>query len=370
MPPTVAVLTADGVGAVAVIRIAGEGALRAVAEVFRSISGRTLDYSAYSRPRFGRIGDGLGDEVVVVAASDEDVEIHCHGGTAAVALVVDSLVAAGTVRESASPDLLSIAEEAAEDVAHATTLRTASHLLDQLIGALEARVRTIEAAISRRSDEAIGLIEGLLATSSLGLRLVEGWKVAIAGRPNVGKSRLLNALAGFDRSIVSPTAGTTRDYVGLRTAFEGWPVELVDTAGLRASVDPIEAAGVERAHAVQAQADLVLLVLDGSQPLTDEDRELIARFPDAPILKNKCDLPTSWNADLSVTEISAERGDGIAELAVAIGRTLVPTPPAQSSPLLFRKRHVRAMQSVHALVQNGDWLGAVEAIQRMLRPHS
>ncbi len=98
----------------------------------------------------------------------------------------------------------------------------------------------------------------------------------VAGRPNVGKSRLLNALAGYERAIVDPTPGTTRDVVTVRTALDGWPVELADTAGLRDSDDAIESAGIALARARQADADLTLLVLDRSEPLTETDLALRA----------------------------------------------------------------------------------------------
>src|SRR5206468_12815742 len=124
---------------------------------------------------------------------------------------------------------------------------------------------------------AAGPLDGLdrvIRRAAVGLRLISGWKVVIAGRPNVGKSRLFNAMAGFARAIVDPTPGVTRDVVTFRTAFGGWPVELADTAGLRATEDAIESMGIARSRREQVDADLVLLVLDRSELLQPTDHEL------------------------------------------------------------------------------------------------
>ena len=182
-------------------------------------------------------------------------------------------------------------------------------------------------------------VDSLREKAEVGLKMVDGWRVVLAGRPNVGKSRLLNALAGYERAIVDPSPGTTRDVVTIRAAFDGWPVELADTAGLRASDDAIEAAGVASALVRQGTADLVVLVLDRSGPFTEDDRRWIASYPDALLVANKSDLPPAWDPEglgLDVATVSAERGDGIEALASAIARRLVPDPPAPGSGVPFR----------------------------------
>jgi tRNA modification GTPase len=202
----------------------------------------------------------------------------------------------------------------------------------------------------------------LIQSASVGLKLVPGWRVALAGRPNVGKSRLLNALLGYDRAIVAPTPGTTRDVVATGTAFAGWPVELADTAGLRASDDPIESEGVARARAHQREADLVLLVLDRSEPLTEEDRRLIAEHPGALAVANKADLPTAW--DFAGLAVSAARGDGVERLADEIGRRLVPDPPPPGSALPFRPRQVRRLELIRDTLARGEVERAALSIRR------
>ena len=118
-------------------------------------------------------------------------------------------------------------------------------------------------------------LDSLIGRAAVGVRLIGGWKVVIAGRPNVGKSRLFNALAGYERSIVNARPGVTRDVVSLRTAFGGWPVELCDTAGERAAEDAVERLGIARSQAERRDADLILVVLDRSEPLQAVDRELL-----------------------------------------------------------------------------------------------
>ncbi len=237
------------------VRVWGPRAREVADSVFRPVRGARLARTEPGRPRVGRIGVGLGDEVVAVVVEGDppEVEIHCHGGPAPVALVVEALVAAGAERLQPVAWIRHVARsriaaEAEVDLARAPTVRSAEVLLDQSQGALEADARRLIALARDAPLAALYEVEALLRRAQVGLRLVSGWRVVLAGRPNVGKSRLLNVLAGFDRALVDPTPGTTRDVVAVRTAFDGWPVELADTAGLRTSEDAIEETGIARAH--------------------------------------------------------------------------------------------------------------------------
>ena len=164
---------------------------------------------------------------------------------------------------SAGADATTCAAQIA--LADAVTARTAAILLDQLNGALAAACRAAIAAISASDwPRATELVGQLLDHRDLGLHLTTPWRVVLAGPPNVGKSSLINALAGYERAIVSPVPGTTRDVVTLTTAIDGWPVELADTAGLRATDDELESAGVRLAEAALASADLVIVVRDAT----------------------------------------------------------------------------------------------------------
>jgi tRNA modification GTPase len=323
----------------------------------------------------------MGDEVVAVrlAAERPTVEIQCHGGSAAIESVVAAFEAAGARRRHGGdlgpgPTEDPIAADALNDLPHAPTLRTAEVLLDQVHGALRREVDRLLRDLERGAVPRARL-EALIQRSAIGLRLLTGWKVVIAGRPNVGKSRLFNALAGFARAIVDPTAGVTRDVVTFRTAFGGWPIELADTAGVRSTDDPIESLGIARSRREQTGADLVLLVLDRSEPLRAEDRELIDSMPGALLVVNKSDLPAAWDHRESLPEsssiviLSAERGEGIVGLVGAIAGHLVPDSPAPGDPVPFRTAHLEALRHTRAGLVAGDRAGAVEWLAGMNSGH-
>lgn len=344
-PPRVTVLTPSGRGAVAVVRVWGPGALAAVDAAFRPMRGKPLAETPPGRPRFGRLGAGLGDEVVAAVSDDGlgGAEVQCHGGSAAIDLVLRALTEQGAIPADASEFLHAAAPsetsaEAWEDLARARTLRTAEILLEQARGALDREV----AAIAANPVDLNALIE----RGRVGVRLVDGWRVAIVGRPNAGKSRLLNALLGYSRAIVAPTPGTTRDAVTARAAFDGWPVDLVDTAGLREADDVVERFGVERALRERARADLTLRVVDRSRPLEPGDDG-----PPGPaelIVASKADLPPAWEPAAvfgasPIAVVSAETGAGLDELGAAIAGALVPSPPPPGAAVPFRREQVERL---------------------------
>jgi tRNA modification GTPase len=311
----------------------------------------------------------LGDEVVAVVLGEgpEAVEFQCHGGPAAVELVIETLERAGAKRSDSTVLVESwiddaIAAEATLDLCQAPTLKTAEILLEQAQGALRREIDGLTRLIDRDQSTAPALLglDELIGRSTLGLRLLAGWKVVIAGRPNVGKSRLLNALAGFTRAIVDPTPGTTRDIVTLSAALGGWPIELADTAGLRGTSDPIEAEGIARSRREQGEADLILIVLDRSLALQPIDLELVASAGHAIVVANKSDLPAVWQPDhlcaagKSVLTVSAERGDGIIDLCAEIVRSLVPAAPKPGEAVPFRPRHVQALHCARQSLSEGD----------------
>ncbi len=342
-----AMLTATGRGAISVIRVWGPCALAMVDMAFRPTRGRSLIKTPTGRLRVGRMGAGLGDEVVIaalqVAAQPLELEVQCHGGPVAAQLVLDALVEAGVQISTAAGWAAQvgnskIATDAWIDLARASTLKTAQILLNQAEGALEHAIEGLNA-----QEDA----EALIAKSVLGLRLVDGWRVALAGSPNVGKSRLMNALAGYGRAIVDPTPGTTRDVVTVRIALDGWPIELADTAGLRETSDRLEATGIVKARVEQARADLILLVFDSSQILTFNDHVLMREYPYALRVSNKSDLAPAWAADrYECIPISAELGDGLEDLMKAIVHRLIPEPPEPGEAVPFRAEQVAHLRSI------------------------
>jgi tRNA modification GTPase len=167
----------------------------------------------------------------------------------------------------------------------------------------------------------------------------------LAGRTNVGKSSLINALVGYRRSIVFDAPGTTRDVVTATTALEGWPVELSDTAGLRASDDPLEAEGVRRARQQMIAADCLLLVFDGGRAWCAEDDALVESWPAAIVVHNKADLaPPAAEARPAGLRTSAITADGIDKLVAAIAARLVPDVPPPGAAVPFTPRQVDSLQ--------------------------
>ncbi|NLX95364.1 MAG: GTP-binding protein [Rhodopirellula sp.] len=348
----VAELTPPGRGAVATLRVEGLGARDVVARHFRPATGRDLSSYPPERVVFGRFGPEPGEEVIVHAASEQAVEIHCHGGHAAVARLTELLAAAGCRRTdwrqwTRSHHQDPIAAEAHIALAEARTQRAAEILLDQYQGALRRAMDDIQALLGEgQVDQARQQIDRLLARAPLGLHLTAPWQVVLAGRPNVGKSSLINSLVGYQRALVDPLPGTTRDVVTATTALDGWPVELSDTAGLRDGASPVEQAGIALAEERLAAADLAVLVFDASRPWSDEDQRLFETYPRSLVVHNKCDIMAPDGPPRREgLSTSATRGDGIDALAAAIAQRLVPEVPPAGAAVPFTQAQIEALRA-------------------------
>ena len=343
METIAAVSTPPGRGGVAVVRVSGPDAFA----VATRLAGRRVDASLAGRffhAVFKAKGVPLDDGLVLVFAAprsytgEDVVEFQCHGGSIAPRRVLEACLAAGarlarrgefTQRAFLNGRLDLSAAEAVIDLIDAKTDRAADDALARLGGTASAAFAALYAAaldLSSRLEHALDFsedelppdfVEGLardvaalrariaahLATAREGRLLREGALVVLAGPPNAGKSSLLNALLGERRAIVSSAAGTTRDFLEEGVEIGGWPVRLVDTAGLRATDDVVEAEGVNRAEALIARADLVLAL--------DCDR------PGALRLHAKCDLGPGEGLP-----VSAVTGEGLPELRAAIAARL------------------------------------------------
>ncbi|MCO6458414.1 MAG: 50S ribosome-binding GTPase [Pirellulaceae bacterium] len=337
-----------------------------------------------------------GEEVVVAWRDADCVEIHCHGGIAASERLLGELQRlgcelVGSAQWLRQPGCLAglpawdeaagpLSAAAALALTQATTRRTAAILLDQFRGALRdalaelaARLRSPagDAADNSSNDSAGGALASLLARAPLGCHLARPWTVVLAGRPNVGKSSLINAAVGYERAIVYDQPGTTRDLLTAATAIDGWPVELTDTAGLRPGADPVEEAGVERAMDRVRESDLTVLVFDASQPWSDQDERLCRQYPQALVVHNKSDLcPRPADGRPPGLLLSAKTRHGLAPWFQAVSRQLVPDPPAPGEPVPFAISQWHVLLAARQAFETGDRLAAATHIERLLRPEA
>jgi tRNA modification GTPase len=344
-----ALLTPPGTAAIATLALYGPGAWEVASALFRPRSRKAawpptdLEASRFWLGRFGEQPESPAADEVVLAlrclTPVPRVEVHCHGGAEVVRWLLEMLANRGVrvcswqeLERSASADPLRAAALAA--LAEAPTVRTAGILLDQYHGALQRALDAIAAALARQDlDEANRLRAEIARYASVGWHLTTPWRVAVLGAPNVGKSSLVNALAGYQRSVVAPTPGTTRDVVTTVIAVDGWPVELADTAGLREAGEALEGQGIDRARSAARAADLCLWVLDASMPPVWPEPALGA----VRLVVNKIDVPAAWelNRAAGAVQVSARTGAGMAALCQALAAWLVPDPPPPGAAVPF-----------------------------------
>jgi tRNA modification GTPase len=355
----VAAMTPRGRGAVAVIRVAGDLASSNGGLPFRAVNGRPLSSQPVGKIVFGQWGNDAHEDVVICRLEERTLEVHCHGGEQAVERILADCETIGAARVpwqqlvSATADFL--AAELWECLGRAITWQTAEYLLRQTNGIFRSaceRLRQTEWTVSGRQDADERIAE-MLQWAEFGRHLTEPWRVVLTGPPNVGKSSLMNALLGYERSIVFDQPGTTRDVVHAVTAFEGWPVQLSDTAGLRSDANELEAAGIERARRELLQADLIVTLIDVSAA----PHELDEADPSKGILvAHKCDLPDAWGRSLpsSAWRVSSVTQQGLKALEAEIVRRLIPKLPTAESPLPLTQRQVEVLRAMQSALQSSD----------------
>ncbi|MFH0992815.1 MAG: tRNA uridine-5-carboxymethylaminomethyl(34) synthesis GTPase MnmE [bacterium] len=398
----VGIATLRGMSAINVIRVSGSDAISAVASIFR---GRDLRSVASHTVTYGHIieDDSIIDEVVVAIfrepksfTAENVVEISTHGGFLIPEKIVALLIATGcrlaepgefTKRAYLNGRIDLAQAESVMDVINAKTttqLQVANQGLDGRVSALvtdlQQDILAIIAAIEVNIDypeyddavimtnavltpqlEAIsGRIAGLLQKSDTGRIIREGVKAVIVGKPNVGKSSLLNTLLREEKAIVTEISGTTRDLVEGELNLGGIVLKLVDTAGIRDTEDVVESIGIARSRKAMAEADLILLVLDQSRSLTEMDRQLLASTKDRVriIVGNKVDLGKSADAggELMI-DVSAKNHTGIEALETEVKRMFVDERIiAAGDVLIANARHIGKLREAGKAIQ--DALGA------------
>ncbi|MGA2684474.1 MAG: tRNA uridine-5-carboxymethylaminomethyl(34) synthesis GTPase MnmE [Verrucomicrobiota bacterium] len=334
-----AIATPLGEGGLAVVRISGPQALAVADKSFRPIGKNSTKPSAAASHtilygRMVRRGKTIDEVLLAVLRAprtytrEDTVEITCHGGILPAKLVLDTLLENGArpaepgefTRCAFLNGRLDLAQaEAVADLIHARTELALAAANEQLAGKLSQRINElrdelvktlahVEAHIDfpdddiapdtrdqllKRLEAGVKFMDELLRTANEGQILRRGIRAAIVGRPNVGKSSLLNQLLGHDRAIVSPIPGTTRDTIEETANIRGLPVVFVDTAGLRDARDELEQEGIRRSHETLARAELILHVLDASEPLAEVDEKFLSEFAGKKriLVRNKTDLP-------------------------------------------------------------------------------
>lgn len=401
---TIAAVATGLPGAIGILRLSGPEAVSIAAQVFRAADRKELAEHPPRKMVYGSLLDREGrviDHMICTYSrgpasytGEDTAELQCHGSGIVLQLGLEALFALGarqalpgefTKRAFLNGRLDLTQAEAVVDLIDAQSREGVYQSAGQLAGALSRRVDGIysdlvdlmahfhavldypdedidpfqEEQMTQSMDQAAAELEALLATHRRGESLVGGLPCAIVGRPNAGKSSLLNALVGYDRAIVTDIPGTTRDTVEERVRLGGVLLRLTDTAGLRDTADPIEQMGVERSRAAMEQAALILFLCDRSTDFTQEDAQLLERaMAHAPtiLVWNKSDLPSAPAPALKLPEelpmvgVSAKTGQGLEELERAVAK-MVPVGPERGEAMLTNARQAdaakRALEAVH-----------------------
>lgn len=402
MSTIAAISTGQAAGGIGVVRISGENALSVADRIFKTVSGIKLEKLSGYKAAFGKVffEEKCVDEAVALVfkapksyTGEDVVEISCHGGLLVTKQVLRAALANGAVPAEAGEftkraflngkmDLTRA--ESVMNIISAKSEQAKSAALNTLDGALYKKISEISLSLKKiaaqmaawvdypdeeiddLSDEKLKVtlltakaeLEKLIKSFDVGQIIIEGVETAIVGKPNVGKSTLMNLLSGCEKSIVTSVAGTTRDIVEETVTLGNNVLRLADTAGLHDTQDTVEKIGVDRTRQKLDRASLVLAVFDSSTEIDDEDMEIIkmCNGKNAVAIINKTDLNTNFNAEKinksfeNVVYLSAKDRNGIQELEKAIEKTLGTADFDTSAATLMNERQLAcckaALQSI------------------------
>lgn len=401
-----AISTSIGEGGIAIVRISGDKAKDVVEKIFQAKNGQSIkDMKSYTM-KYGYIIDENNnhiDEVIVSFmkgprsfTAEDTIEINCHGGVVATNKVLEQVIKQGvrlaepgefTKRAFLNGRIDLSQAEAVIDIINAKTDLSMKSALMQSEGLISKEIRGlrekllstiahIEATVDYPEDDLEEVtsemairdldiikkeIKGFIETAEEGKILREGLSTVIVGKPNVGKSSLLNALTKENRAIVTDIPGTTRDVIEEYINISGIPIKIIDTAGIRETDDVVEKIGVERSRAKINDADLIILILDSSNELTEEDKEIINHISNKKymILLNKSDLNSKiTQKDLeninctNIYSISAKTGEGIDEVRTAIKDMFFKGEISTNNVIITNTRHKEALLRAYECIES------------------
>ncbi len=366
------VATPTGRGAVATVSVFGMGGLKIVREHFKPVRKKLLSENDVGRIVYGnwKNENGPGEDLVVCILDEQRIDIHCHGGEQSVKLIAKSLIEFGA-EQCDVPEFAELVlnnhyfADLQLGITQAKTTLAAKWLFDQPHWHEKFLTRLSHYIDKHKKQSGCRLIDNVMRWQDFGTRITCGFTVVLCGEPNVGKSSLVNSILGFDRAIVHNQAGTTRDLVETTTSLDGWPVRLVDTAGLQESTDQLEQMGIEQARQKTNEADIVVLVVDSTKADEKTVEEQFEYFRPDVVVANKADLQMFQSSLVNVS-VSATEGTGVQQLIEILANRISVQAPPRDQPFPVSVFQVTSLSTMSQYFESYYWHAARTLLDRLL----